>query len=434
MRGVVPLLARHYALCWLLIAILLPSLSLQKPTLDRRELHPLSSDDLSQLVTVTDPLKNLDSANVASHLSKILIPRASDTENNTLVRNYIVSTLKALKWHVELDEFTDNTPIGRKRFANIIATKDPTASRRVVLSAHFDSKYYPHYPENQFVGATDSAAPCAMLLDLAETLDPLFDKRKQRLEDGSEEDDDVADTTLQLIFFDGEEAFVDWTDTDSIYGARHLAEKMSTTYISPHQRRRLMNIQRTELDEIEHFILLDLLGAPNPSIRSFFLDTAWLFDAMASAERRLGESGAFVYDKNSNMAPGHWHSWFRARVGNSVNFGYVGDDHIPFLHKGVSILHIISEPFPRVWHTLGDDASALDAPTLRRWNLILRVFMAEYLHLRPQDFASRSESTNTVQRSDSELTVEVEIVNLLSTDIWPHCYVPLRAGLYAHFG
>lgn len=76
MRGVVPLLARHYALCWLLIAILLPSLSLQKPTLDRRELHPLSSDDLSQLVTVTDPLKNLDSANVASHLSKILIPRA----------------------------------------------------------------------------------------------------------------------------------------------------------------------------------------------------------------------------------------------------------------------------------------------------------------------------------------------------------------------
>lgn len=59
-----------------------------------------------------------------------------------------------------------------------------------------------------------------MLLDLAETLDPLFDKRKQRLEDGSEEDDDVADTTLQLIFFDGEEAFVDWTDTDSIYGAR----------------------------------------------------------------------------------------------------------------------------------------------------------------------------------------------------------------------
>ena len=39
-------------------------------------------------------------------------------------------------------------------------------------------------------------------------------------DNGEEDDDDVADTTLQLIFFDGEEAFVRWTDTDSIYGAR----------------------------------------------------------------------------------------------------------------------------------------------------------------------------------------------------------------------
>ena len=31
------------------------------------------------------------------------------------------------------------------------------------------------------------------------------------------------DISLQFIFFDGEEAFKKWTDTDSIYGARHLA-------------------------------------------------------------------------------------------------------------------------------------------------------------------------------------------------------------------
>ncbi len=163
----------------------------------------------------------------------------ADTDNNTFVREYIVSTLKKLNWHVELDEFTDNTPIGPKRFANIIATQDIDAPRRVVLSAHFDSKYYPRYPENQvrvgcdyvsiralihkpkFVGATDSAAPCAMMLDLAETLSPLFAARQERVENGLEDDEDVADTTLQLIFFDGEEAFVDWTDTDSIYGARY---------------------------------------------------------------------------------------------------------------------------------------------------------------------------------------------------------------------
>lgn len=32
-----------------------------------------------------------------------------------------------------------------------------------------------------------------------------------------------------LIFFDGEEAFKEWTSTDSIYGSRHLANKLENT-------------------------------------------------------------------------------------------------------------------------------------------------------------------------------------------------------------
>lgn len=153
-----------------------------------------------------------------------------------------MSTLKKLNWEVEEDEFTADTPIGKKRFTNIIATKDPSASRRVVLSAHYDSKWFPNYPENQvssgccyksgcpahmrpqFVGATDSAAPCAIMLDIAEALNPLLDDRIKRYEEGlidDDDDDDIADMTLQLVFFDGEEAFHEWTDTDSTYGARY---------------------------------------------------------------------------------------------------------------------------------------------------------------------------------------------------------------------
>jgi glutaminyl-peptide cyclotransferase len=59
-----------------------------------------------------------------------------------------------------------------------------------------------------------------MMLDLAEALNPLLESRKKRLEDGLEDDEDVSDTTLQLVFFDGEEAFMIWSDTDSTYGAR----------------------------------------------------------------------------------------------------------------------------------------------------------------------------------------------------------------------
>jgi len=55
-----------------------------------------------------------------------------------------VSTLKALDWTIEEDAFNDTTPLGTKQFTNIIATKDPKASRRVIVAAHFDSKYFPN--------------------------------------------------------------------------------------------------------------------------------------------------------------------------------------------------------------------------------------------------------------------------------------------------
>lgn len=37
------------------------------------------------------------------------------------------------------------------------------------------------------------------------------------------------DLTLQLIFFDGEEALFRWSASDSLYGSRHLARKMEAT-------------------------------------------------------------------------------------------------------------------------------------------------------------------------------------------------------------
>ena len=113
-----------------------------------------------------------------------------------------------------------------------------------------------------------------------------------------------------------------------------------------------MDLQQTRLDVIEHLILLDLLGAASPRIRSYFLDTAWLFDSLMDAERRLGESGLFNYGDETSMAPGKWQSWFVPRHASDYNQGYIGDDHLPFLKRGISILHVISEPFPYVWHTL----------------------------------------------------------------------------------
>lgn len=81
------------------------------------------------------------------------IDRVADTANNTFVRNYLADTLRSLNWDVEEDTFMSDTPYGQKRFTNVIATKNPRAPTKLVLAAHFDSKYFPNFPENQVMSA-----------------------------------------------------------------------------------------------------------------------------------------------------------------------------------------------------------------------------------------------------------------------------------------
>ena len=131
---------------------------------------------------------------------------------------------------------------------------------------------------------------------------------------------------------------------------RHLAEKWSASYINPHSKRRLLrDPSPTELSTIEHLILLDLLGARHPEVRSSFPETGWLFDELFEAETRLGKGGHLT---GPALAVDKYYSFFRTRSGHEAVYNYIGDDHTPFLLKGVSVLHVISNPFPRVWHKL----------------------------------------------------------------------------------
>lgn len=52
-----------------------------------------------------------------------------------------------------------------------------------------------------------------------------------------------------------------------------------------------------------------------------------------------------------------------------------------YFSKGVPVLHLIPIPFPEVWHTPGDNRDAVDINTVENINKILRIFLAEYLHL-----------------------------------------------------
>lgn len=80
---------------------------------------------------------------------------------------YIVTTLKNLNWFIKTDTFENETPIGTRKFENIIATLNQNADRYLTLACHYDSKYFTDF---EFVGATDSAVPCMQLINLAKVM------------------------------------------------------------------------------------------------------------------------------------------------------------------------------------------------------------------------------------------------------------------------
>lgn len=289
-----------------------------------------------------------------TRLQPMLIERYPGTLGSQIVQKLITNQLSELDagWTVDLDSFHSRTPHGSVYFTNIIATLDPMAPRRLVIACHYDSKYFPRDQLGRsFVGAIDSAVPCSIILEVVSALDKeLLSLKEQN-----------AQVTLQLLFLDGEEAFEQWTATDSLYGARHLAERMAQT----------QHIHGgTEIQAINLFILLDLLGASQTLILSHFPQTSFWFDQLITIEKRLHKMGLL-----------HFHQTEQIYFSQDSSYMNVDDDHVPFLRRGVPILHLIATPFPQVWHTMDDTEENLDPPTVENLCRILTVFVAEYLRI-----------------------------------------------------
>ncbi|KAJ2238943.1 hypothetical protein GGI13_008184, partial [Coemansia sp. RSA 455] len=183
-------------------------------------------------------------------LAPVLVPRQIGSPGYIATQNLIVDIMSSLDYVISWDNFTATTPVGKVPMANIIATKNPAAAKRLVLAAHYESKVL---EGGEFVGATDSAVPVGLMLDVAKGL---ADKIEQ----------DRDDISLQFIFFDGEEAYEEWTDKDSIYGSKHLAglwehnpDSATVAALSGATK------HKPELDRVELMVLLDLIGATNTS-------------------------------------------------------------------------------------------------------------------------------------------------------------------------
>ncbi|KAI9750521.1 MAG: hypothetical protein M1815_001743 [Lichina confinis] len=355
-----------------------------------RAYTPLSDETLRRL---PDPGSDFDIHDGAL-LAPILRPRVPGSAGSLAVLRHFVSFFESSlpDWRLEFQNSTSKTPAtGSKEipFVNLIATRDPPWTEvgevgRLTLAAHYDSKRTP----NGFIGATDSAAPCAMILHAVRSVDKALSKKWAAMQ-ADARGTSLADDEkgVQVILFDGEEAFLTWTDSDSLYGAKSLAETWDSTFHPT------LSTFRTRLNSITLFVLLDLLGGPTPSVPSYFRTTHWAYQNLARLEERLRGLSSF---KSSPNHPS------RAKEGDPAKepvflpdshlfegsgdhrgpvYGVVQDDHVPFMERGVEVLHLIPHPFPAVWHHLDDDGEHLDVDTVEDWARLTTAFVAEWMDL-----------------------------------------------------
>jgi len=336
---------------------------------------PLSDDTLLRRLPRPKP-SDFD-IHAGPLLSPILIPRVPGTPGSRKVLqhfdNFFQSSLPA--WTVTFQNSTSKTPTHGDQevpFVNFIASRDPPWAPsgnvgRLTLVAHYDSKYKP----DGFIGAIDSAAPCAMIMHAVQSIDAALTKKWDSMHTDEVDLDFEEYKGIQVLFLDGEEAFQSWTATDSIYGARSLAAEWERT-MHP-----ATSIYKNFLDSIELFVLLDLLGSPEDSpIPSWQHTSHWSYVKLAAMEQRLRSLGLFKSSPSRTFLPE------KDKKETDVFRSYVmQDDHIPFIARGVQVLHLIPMRFPSVWHTLNDDGEHLDIPTVEDWALLTSAFAAEYLEL-----------------------------------------------------
>lgn len=209
--------------------------------------------------------------------------RPIGSANHKKLEDYILSHLK--KDEVENDAFTASTPEGKFPVRNIIAKFPGTRDGVIVVAGHYDTNY--PLRDTGYVGANDGGSSTAILLELA-------NQYRGKKRDGY---------SVWLVWTDGEEAVKSWTDTDSLYGTRHLADKWQ---------------KDGTLKSIKAFLVADMIGDADLNVDRDANSTPWLEDMVYEAATRLGYQSHFF----ARTAP-------------------LEDDHLPFVQRGVPSADLI---------------------------------------------------------------------------------------------
>jgi glutaminyl-peptide cyclotransferase len=232
-------------------------------------------------------------------------PRPAGSDAIAKARSYIVAELEKAGLKPQLDEFTAQTPRGPLKMVNVRASRPGSRRTTIAVAGHYDTKRF-DFP---FVGASDGGSSAAWLLEFARATANL-----------------KLENTLEFIFFDGEEAVLEWTDTDSVYGSRYDVERRS---------------RAKTLGDLKALVLVDMIGDKNLNLRRESQSTGWLKTIIWNNAQSRGYTREFLNEEQE-----------------------VSDDHVPYLKAGVAAVDLIDLDYP-YWHTPGDTLDKTSARSLK---------------------------------------------------------------------
>ena len=246
-------------------------------------------------------------------------PRPPGTDAIEKTRSYLTKQLEAAGWKVERQTFSNDTPRGKVEFVNLIATFAASSAPSFLVCSHYDTKTFDNA---RFVGANDAGSSTAVLLELA------------RVMAGRPE---IA-AKLELVFFDGEEAYVEFNATDGLFGSRYFAQQLAAQ------------------DKAKLFrggILFDMVGDASLTITLPPDSPAELAAGIFAAAETLKVREHFTYFDNE-----------------------ITDDHTPLNDAGIPVIDLIDFQYPP-WHTPEDTIDKLSAESLRITGAVAAYYLAE---------------------------------------------------------
>jgi Zn-dependent M28 family amino/carboxypeptidase len=263
-----------------------------------------------------------DGKRAFSHLKAIVSigPRPAGSPGAAKTREYITRELGAIGLKIEEQAFEAATPLGVVRMVNLRTTvPGADQGRRLIVGGHYDTKLF---RDVRFVGANDGASSTAFLIELARVLK----LRPARL-------------PVEILFFDGEEAVVEWQGDDRLYGSRHYVRAAA---------------KDGSLKEIAALVLVDMIGERNPRFLRDEHSTPWLTDIIW---RRAAALGRREFAEGTTA---------------------IEDDHLPFIEAGIPAVDIIDLDYA-AWHTPEDTLDKVSADSLQAVGDVLLAALPDIL-------------------------------------------------------